>query len=190
MLNYIDLNDKDKDSSLFVNYINNNDLDKESKTSIGIASAVTSYARSYMFNIIKDNIDNIFYTDTDSLYLSKELPNNLVSSNELGKFKLEYIFKDAIFLGPKIYAGLTIDNNYICKIKGFKNIVPFGDMKSLLIKNNKLELCHEKWFRSLINGEIIIKEQIYNLIATENKRKLIYLNESKAIDTEALKIHL
>ena len=61
--NYIDLND-----SLFINYVDNSELDKESKSSISIASAVTAYARSYMYNIIKDNIQNIYYSDTDSVY--------------------------------------------------------------------------------------------------------------------------
>nr|YP_009652969.1 DNA polymerase [Taiwanofungus camphoratus]QCG70007.1 DNA polymerase [Taiwanofungus camphoratus] len=180
--NYIDLND-----SLFVNYINNSQLDKESKSSISIASAVTAYARSYMFNIIEDNIDNIYYSDTDSLYLDRPLNKHLISSNELGKFKLEYVFKDSVYLGPKMYAGITNDNDYICKIKGFKNTVPFDDIKSLLIKDNKLNLNHIKWFRSLVNGNITLKDQIYELQKTENKREIIY-NNNLAISTKPYSI--
>ena len=81
--NYIDLND-----SLFVNFVDNSQLDNDSKSSISIASAVTAYARSYMYNIIKDNIQNIYYSDTDSVYIDRELPKDLVDSKELGKFKL------------------------------------------------------------------------------------------------------
>lgn len=130
--NYIDLND-----SLFVNYIDNSDLNNESKSSISIASALTAYARQHMYKIMEQNIDNIYYSDTDSVYLDRPLPDNLVDSKELGKFKLEYIFKDSVFLGAKIYAGITQNDDYICKIKGFKDQVPFGDMKSLLIKEKK-----------------------------------------------------
>ena len=64
--NYIDLND-----SLFVNYIDNSELNNESKSSISIASAVTAYARTVMYNVIKDNLQNIYYSDTDSLYLDR-----------------------------------------------------------------------------------------------------------------------
>ena len=183
IINYIDLND-----SLFINYIDNNDLDKESKTSISIASAVTAYSRSYMYSVIKNNIDNIYYTDTDSLYLDHPLDENLVDPKELGKFKLEYIFKDSIYLGPKIYAGITQNNDYICKIKGFKDKVPFEDLKNLLIKDNKLSLSHVKWFRSLINGNITLKDQIYELQKTENKRLIIYNNDNLAISTKPYSI--
>ena len=183
IINYIDLND-----SLFINYIDNNDLDKESKTSISIASAVTAYSRSYMYSVIKNNIDNIYYTDTDSLYLDHPLDENLVDPKELGKFKLEYIFKDSIYLGPKIYAGITQNNDYICKIKGFKDKVPFEDLKTLLIKDNKLTLSHVKWFRSLINGNITLKDQIYELQKTENKRLIIYNNDNLAISTKPYSI--
>ena len=102
-----------------------------------------------MYSIINDNIDHIYYSDTDSLYLDHPLPKDLVDSKELGKFKLEYIFKDSIFLGPKIYAGITADNKYICKIKGFKNPIQFDDIKTLLNKDSSLNLKHIKWFRSL-----------------------------------------
>nr|CAI9430479.1 DNA polymerase [Fomitopsis pinicola] len=183
--NYIDLND-----SLFVNYVDNSELDKESKSSISIASAVTAYARSYMYNIIKDNIQNIYYSDTDSVYY-KELPNNLVSSKELGKFKLEYIFKDSVYLGPKIYAGITSDNDYICKIKGFKNSIDFDLMKSLLVKDSSLNLQHIKWFRSLVDSNITLKDQIYQLlIKTENKRTIIYNDNNIAISTKPYNIDI
>ena len=86
--------------------------------------------------------------------------------------------------------GITADNVFICKVKGFKNphFISFSDLKSLLIKNPKpLELSHSKWFRSLVNSDITIKDQIYNLVATENKRKLIYEN-GKAVNTVPFKI--
>lgn len=137
-----------------------------------------------MYNIIKDNIQNIYYSDTDSVYLDKELPNNLVSSKELGKFKLEYIFKDSVYLGPKIYAGITSDNDYICKIKGFKNSIDFDLMKSLLVKDSSLNLQHIKWFRSLVDSNITLKDQIYQLQKTENKRTIIYNDNNIAISTK------
>ena len=87
-------------------------MDKELKISIGIASAVTAYSRVYMTQF-KNNPDyNLYYTDTDSIFIDKDLDKNLLN-NEIGNFKLEYIFKKAVFLSPKIYAGITDDNKYI-----------------------------------------------------------------------------
>ena len=85
---------------------------------------------------------------------------------EIGKFKLEYIFKEVVMLGPVtkikyilflgIYGGITTDNKYICKVKGYKtpNLISFVDLKSLLVKDTMpLELNHSKWYRDMINGE-------------------------------------
>ena len=76
--------------------------------------------------------------------------------------------------------------NIFCKIKGYKNPkdISFDDLKSLLIKDNKLNLYHEKWFKSLIDSNILIKNQLYTLIATDNKRDFIY-KDNKLIDTKA-----
>jgi hypothetical protein len=105
-------------------------------------------------------------------------------SNKLGALKLEYIFKEVVFLGPKIYAGITSDNNYICKIKGFKNSkdISFDQMKSLLNENASLNLNHTKWFRSIENSNISMINSPYNLSPTQNKRKLIY-KDGIAVDT-------
>lgn len=43
----------------------------------------------------------IYYSDTDSIYISKELGKRHIG-NELGEFKLEYVFNDAIFLAPTL----------------------------------------------------------------------------------------
>jgi hypothetical protein len=45
-----------------------------------------------MYDIIKEYSNYIYYTDTDSFYLSIPLKDELVSSTQLGKFKLEYKF--------------------------------------------------------------------------------------------------
>jgi DNA polymerase elongation subunit (family B) len=49
-----------------------------------------------MFNLIQELIKlgtKIYYMDTDSLYLDKELPSKYIGK-ELGKMKLENIFKE------------------------------------------------------------------------------------------------
>jgi hypothetical protein len=78
--------------------LNSNNLDtilenglETHNINIAIASAITSYARVFM-NQFKNNPNyKLFYTDTDSIYINKPLNNSLISNNEIGKLKLEYI---------------------------------------------------------------------------------------------------
>ena len=57
-------------------------------------------------------------------------------------------------------------------------------MKTLLVKDQKLKLNHIKWFRSLENSNITLKDQIYELQKTENKRSIIYDKNNIAISTK------
>ena len=133
------------DNEFFVLFEDTTNFYNEQKISIGIASAVTAYGRIVLSKFKNNPKINLFYTDNDSIFIDSELSNNLVN-NQIGKFKEEYTFLKAVFLGPKIYAGITNDNKYICKIKGYKNpsAVSFENMESLLNENKKLELKHTK----------------------------------------------
>jgi hypothetical protein len=143
--------------------------------SIGIGSAVTAYSRIFMSKFKNNEDYKLYYTDTDSIYIDKELSPEFVGG-ELGQFKLENIFKEAIFLGPKVYGGISENGIELTKVKGYKDHLKYSDLKTLLVKDKSLELIHEKWFRNISEGNIKIKNQIYTLLPTENKRKLIYVN--------------
>ncbi len=52
---------------------------------------------------------SVYYLDTDSIFTDKPLDPSMTGS-ELGQMKLEYILKEGVFLGPKIYAGITNKN--------------------------------------------------------------------------------
>ena len=156
--------------------------------SIPIASAITGYSRiemSYYKSL--ENI-NIYYSDTDSIHTDKPLPNYLIGK-DIGKMKLEHIFDDAVYLAPKVYGGIVypskITRGYeYVKVKGFKNPITFNELKTLINKNATLDLNQDKWFKNITDGSITICNQIYTLVATENKRKLIYDKNNKLIDTE------
>ena len=176
-----------------LNFIQESELNVENKSNVAIASAVTSYARVHMLKLKKYCIENnikIFYFDTDSLFIDKPLPTSFITNN-LGDLKLEYIFKEAVFLGPKIYAGITTEDKYICKVKGYKNSkeIPFDKMKSLLNEGAVLELNHVKWFRSLSRSDISLLKSPYLLTPTQNKRKLIY-EKGRAVNSHPFKIPL
>ena len=187
--NEIDFIDLDK-YGLFVTYEDPKKINSDHKVSVGIASAVTAFSRVHMTKF-KNRLDfNLYYSDTDSIFIDIWLYRKYVGS-EIGQFKLEYALKEAVFLGPKIYAGITTDDKYINKIKGFKNSksVDFNDLKSLLHKNSKgLDLQHQKWFRSLSEESIQIQDQVYHLMTTENKRIFMYDDKGIANNTKAITV--
>jgi hypothetical protein len=88
-------------------------------------------------------------------------------------------------LAPKVYGLLTENGESIIKVKGItKEVISklsLDDLEQLLIKNSVLEFSQEKWFRDLIDGNITNKDQIYTLKVTNNKRQLIYNQQSRRI---------
>jgi len=148
---------------------------------IAIAAAITGYARIHMSQFKNNKDYNLYYSDTDSIYIDTPL-NETFISEKLGFMKLEYVCKDAIFLSPKVYSLIT-ENEIRIKIKGLSskalNEITIDDLKELLIKDSKFEANQEreKWYKDISSGNISIKEQIYTLKVTGNKIKFIYKNE-------------
>jgi hypothetical protein len=164
--NTIKLSDTDE----LVSYYNKENTDKDSNLNISvpIASAITSYARIFMSTFKNRYSDNLYYSDTDSLYLDTELDPSVLSSTEIGKFKLENIFTKALFLAPKMYsAKFMIEDklNELTKIKGSvrnKTNIRFNKLISLLYKDKHLSLIQEKWFRDKENSTIkIVTDQFF-----------------------------
>lgn len=179
-----------------ISYLENKDVIykddnlKNLNTSVGIASAITAYARIYMYQFKNFKNTNVYYTDTDSIAIDKKLPEIFVG-NELGKFKLEYIAEKSIFLAPKVYCCKT-KNEEVLKIKGFKlnkeNNLKFEDFQDLLFKDKKISLKQEKWYKNISEGNIKIKNEIYTLAFTYGKRAMIFDGENKFINTKPFKL--
>ena len=118
--------------------------------SIGISAAITAYSRIHMTQFKRaDNSFDLLYSDTDSIAIDSPLPESFITKTELGKMKLEYIFKEGVYLAPKVYGGITTEGKEITKVKGFKNKISYETLKSLLTLNQdstfkKLELNQEK----------------------------------------------
>lgn len=155
-----------------------------------IAMFITAYARMHMAKFKIRYADNLYYTDTDSLVLDVELPNNIIS-NELGHFKLEHKIKKGIFIAPKVYGLLLEDTGNgeteIIKVKGSKIKIPFKDLDALLFKDKISELVQERWYKDINAQTIRILETAYTLKVTDNKRVLIY-DANYLIDTKPIVI--
>lgn len=108
---------------------------------IAIASAVTSYARVHM-SVFKNNpLFTLYYSDTDSIFVDRPLPEEFVGSF-LGQMKLEYVINKAVFLAPKVYALITDEGKEIVKIKGINskainaNNIGFAELSELLLEDS------------------------------------------------------
>ena len=76
-------------------------------SSVQISSAITAYARVYMRNIqySLESGCKVYYTDTDSMVINKQLPVGLCSS-EIGKFRLECSV-GCVFGAEVVYVKIT-----------------------------------------------------------------------------------
>lgn len=87
---------------------------------VGIAGMITSQSRVQLyrgFNAVGH--ENVAYCDTDSVHSLVEMPGEMISSSELGQFKLESIGEGA-YCGKKTYSILTLDNIEKIKAKGIR----------------------------------------------------------------------
>jgi hypothetical protein len=146
---------------------------------IAIAAAITACARVHMSQFKNNPNFKLYYSDTDNIVIDRPLPKELVG-DQLGQMKLEHTIKKAIFLAPKVYGLLTLENKQIIKVKGvtFKTIkeININDLEDLLLENSELEFKQNKWFKKVLDGNISIDEVFYKLKVTSNKRKNIYIN--------------
>jgi hypothetical protein len=101
-----------------VYHITGGDMEPAKDSMPIIASAVTSYARILLYDLMrKAGRENVYYCDTDSLFLNPTGAENLkdlISPTELGKLKIEK-FGTVEIRGPKDYTF-----NGKVKLKGVK----------------------------------------------------------------------
>jgi len=164
-------------------------IEDNSNISIGVASAITAYARIFMSQFKNNPLIKLYYTDTDSIYTDSDIDVNLIDDKILGKLKLENIAEEAVFLGPKSYCLKLKNGKTITKIKGLKNTddLTIEDFKNLLSRDSFKIQSHNKWFKNLTDGNITIKEQLYRLTQTENKRENVYQNNI-LVSTKPIKL--
>lgn len=162
-----------------ISYVKNKEFEEDGMThesiNVAIASSITSYARIKMSEIKTQYSTHIYYSDTDSVDLDIELPTKYVSNN-LGDYKFENKFKNVVYIAPKVYAAITENGKEFIKVKGLKEPVNYNEIASVINERSKLVKLQEKWYKNIVKGRILTKIEDYTLMATENKRKLVYKN--------------
>lgn len=80
-----------------------------------ISSEVTSYARAKLWGFIEQaGRDNVYYCDTDSLFVNRQGMENLagwLDDNQLGYLKLEKTLHNLIIYGPKDYISIETERH-------------------------------------------------------------------------------
>ena len=159
--------------------IMNDDTFHGSDVNIAIASTITAGARVYM-STFKNNPDfNLYYSDTDSIVIDRQLDDKLIGT-QLGQVKLEHVINKAVFLAPKVYGFIDVEGNEVIKIKGVTDEITsnihINDLEYLLILDANKVFSQHKWYKNLIGGNIKITDVLYNLKVTSNKRNAIYVD--------------
>ena len=143
-------------------------MNKSVKSNVAISAAVTAYARIEMMKYKVDPSYKIYYTDTDSIFLNKPLPDYLVGEslglmkNELKKYGCEYAER-AIFVGNKKYAYQFIDMNGNLKTRTF-----FAGIKRDFLTWEQIE--------NMSNGKIITVK-LPNVFTHSFKSLSIFIEE-------------
>jgi hypothetical protein len=144
IVNAITVLSNGKELISFFNLPDNSDKmkNKTKNISVVVASIVTASARIHMSQFKNNNNYTVYYSDTDSLDINRELDPKFIGK-ELGQMKLEHVFEEAVFLAPKMYGGINQNYEYV-RIKGLKNPIKFNELKSLIKKDMRLGIPQEK----------------------------------------------
>jgi DNA polymerase elongation subunit (family B) len=91
------------------------DVRKSVKSNVAISAAVTAYARMLMIDFKTNTNFNIYYSDTDSIFIDKPLDFNQIGKdlglmkNELQGKSVDNVITRAMFLGNKKYIYEYVD---------------------------------------------------------------------------------
>lgn len=148
------------------------------KSNVAIASAVTSYARIEMMELkmllIKLGI-KLYYTDTDSIFTDKEIPNYLIGK-ELGQLKDELngkVIKKGYFLGIKKYGYVDSDNNIHSIFSGVeRNCLNWNEIEQIANGFTVIKHVPLKFFKSFTSLNITIKNSLMTSIIFNPRKKV------------------
>ena len=159
------------------------------KSNVAIAAAITAYARIKM--IPYKLLPGTIYTDTDSIITDLELPEELVSPNELGKLKLEHIITEGYFISDKTYCFKNVKGEVIKRAKGVKaKFLTWEDYKKMY-ELKEINAVKVSSFRDYAKGSVVIKtkKDVKLNPSYYNKRVRLYNNNNQWVSTKPLIIN-
>ena len=133
------------------------------KSHVGIAAAVTSYARIEMIKlkILLQSLGiKLYYTDTDSIFIDKELPKYLIGK-DLGQLKDELnggVIKKAYFLGIKKYGYIDQEDKIHSVFSGVqKNSLTWNEIEQIASGFTIVKSSPVRFFKNFNDLNISIK---------------------------------
>ena len=120
-----------------------------------IASTVTAYARLILLEALLEQQEQgeIYYCDTDSVACLTKMKDKYIHDKDYGKWKLESVIEQGVFLQPKFYAEKQTNGKVTIRSKG----IPKEIQKTLTFED------FEKWlsdFQKAEEDKIIIFENL------------------------------
>jgi hypothetical protein len=171
-VSYVRKREAEKESILTENFKNGSFpvCEKESPyrvTPIQIACAIAAYGRIVIHKYKVDSTNEVYYSDTDSLFCKEALHSKFISKLNLGFMKLVGEVRDAYFIGPRLYACYYV-NKSGAKIvsKGFsKGLLKFEDIAAFYRLGVPKEFIKTQFFKKNYKTFII---RVENHLVTFN----------------------
>lgn len=161
--------------------------------SLPISIFTTAYGRIHITQYINNDNLELYYTDTDSLDFKGDI-NIIKIGDNIGQIKYEGLFKEAVYLAPKLYVTeIDRDNKTVekSKARGLKDssLFTLEQAKSLLHKNTLITINQEKWFRNFEKSEIKVKSEAFTIQSINTKREALYDENNLWFDTKPVIIN-
>lgn len=93
-------------------------IDERTGGYIPVGAYITAYARGVTIRAANKNYDSFYYSDTDSIHLSREAQGIEVDSDKLGAWDHESTFDRARFVRQKTYIELSPTGDWTIKAAG------------------------------------------------------------------------
>lgn len=168
-------------------------LQSNMRANVALSSAIASYSRIFMDKVMRRvGFENVYYTDTDSIFSSVPIADDIVSDNILGCFKLEGIISEGIFIAPKMYSFKSEETNTEKVVmKGFaKGAYDHEDFKKHYFEGKKLKSEEENLFLRIFKDLQVKNTKSIKIHQNQfKKRKKIFDEKGQWVDTDPININ-
>ncbi len=172
-------------SQYYVEWINPQQS-KAAIKNVAISSAIASYARIFMHQLISNNQEHIFYTDTDSIISKSPDLKGIKIGKNIGELKLEREADEGFFLAPKMYALFKEGYPPHTVMKGIPSDAVFPDDFNVLFKGSSITYPMPIFSKSILS---IHSKDIFKTITifSSNKRLKVF-KDQLWVDSSPIKI--
>jgi hypothetical protein len=172
--------------------------DAVNETNVPLAAAITAQSRiiinSYKMKCLELGID-VIYSDTDSLVVNKEIPQEWIHNTDFGKFKLEHVIKEGYFIAPKLYFlecvnPKTGETYTVSKCRGYNGKLDLAQIIRLY-EGKSVDVTTMKWFRSWpLHTVYFNMDNSMEIKGTFSKRTKIFDNEGNWVNTKPIHFNM